>query len=33
MCDYVIGKKSMTLETSFFGYKGITTKHWEIRDL
>ena len=33
MSDIVIRKKSMTLETSFYGYRNISNKHFEVKDL
>lgn len=33
MCDIVVAKKSMTLQTSFYGYKTISNRFWDIKDL
>ena len=33
MSESVIRKKSMTLQTSFYGYRNIGNKHFQVKDL
>ena len=33
MSEIVTNKKSFTLETSFYGYRTVTNRHFEVKDL
>lgn len=33
MSDLAVNKKSMTLETSFYGYRTVTNRHFDVKDL